>query len=159
MIPSIYPIVGLSFCIASLLMYFSLRELGRNGTVFAVAFLTLACLFDFMWAGDKPTPPPTPPAPKPSVQITVYNATVSNVTLTVVATTNELGMSSQWQARRRFWLENVGHWGPWEAIGTPGLILSTNSTETICGRFVNERRDTQFRLRYGDGNLTDEVTP
>ena len=61
MIPSIYPIVGLLICLAALLMYFSIRELGRLGTVFALAFLTIACLLDFMWAGDKPTPPPPPP--------------------------------------------------------------------------------------------------
>ncbi len=158
MIPSIYPIVGLLICLAALLMYFSIRELGRSGTVFALAFLTIACLLDFMWAGDKPTPPPPPPR-QDGVKISLVNTTISNVTIQVVCTTNELAFTRRSQARRRMLLENIPVWSAWENVDEPTIILSTNEVSVISGCFVNERRDTQIRVMYGDGNSSNEVTP
>ena len=155
MIPAIYPIVGLSLCLAALLMYFGLRELGRTGTVFAIAFLAIASLFDVMWAGDKPTPPP----PKKGLTISVLDVTISNVTIKVVCTTNELAYTRRSQARRRMLLENIPVWGAWEDVDEPSIILATNETAVIDGCFVNESRDTQIRVLYGDGDTSNEVTP
>ena len=157
MIPAIYPIVGLSLCLAAFLMYFGIRELGRTGTVFALAFVTIACLFDFMWAGDKPTPPPPPK--QDGVKISLVEATISNVTIQVVCTTNAIGFTRISQARRKMMLENVPVWGAWENVDEHSLILATNETYVIHGNFVNERRDTQIRVIYGDGNSSNEVTP
>ena len=158
MFPSIYPIVGLSLCLAALLMYFSIRELGKSGTIFAIGFLTIACLFDFMWAGDKPTPPPTPPR-QDGVRISLVNATISNVTINVVCTTNEIALTRRSQARRRMILENIQVWSAWETVDEPTIILSTNETSVISGCFVNERRDTQIRVIYGNEDSSNEVTP
>ena len=157
MIPAIYPIVGLSLCLAALLMYFSLRELGRTGTVFAVAFLAIASLFDVMWAGDKPTPP-LPPKQE-GLTISLLDVTISNVTIKVVCTTNELAYTRRSQARRRMLLENIPVWSAWEDVDEPTIILATNETTVIDGCFVNERRDTQLRVLYGDGDTSNEVTP
>lgn len=157
MIPSIYPIVGLSLCLAALLMYFSIRELGRSGTVFALAFLTIAILIDVMWAGDKPTPPPPPK--QEGLTISLVDATISNVTIKVVCTTNELAFTRRSQARRRMLLENIPVWSSWEDVGDPSIIFSTNEVSVISGCFVNERRDTQIRVIYGDGDTSNEVTP
>lgn len=159
MIPSIYPIVGLLICLAALLMYFSIRELGRSGTVFALAFLTIACLLDFMWAGDKPTPPPPPPPRQDGVKISLVDTTISNVTIQVVCTTNELAFTRRSQARRRMLLENIPVWSAWENVDEPTIILSTNEFSVIGGNFVNERRDTQIRVIYGNGDASNEVTP
>lgn len=159
MIPSIYPIVGLLICLAALLMYFSIRELGRSGTVFALAFLTIACLLDFMWAGDKPTPPPPPPPRQDGVKISLVDTTISNVTIQVVCTTNELAFTRRSQARRRMLLENIPVWSAWENVDEPTIILSTNEFSVIGGNFVNERRDTQIRVMYGNGDASNEVTP
>lgn len=158
MIPAIYPIVGLSLCLAALLMYFGLRELGRTGTVFAVSFLAIASLFDVMWAGDKPTPPPPPPKQE-GLTISLLDVTVSNVTIKVVCTTNELAYTRRSQARRRMLLENIPVWSAWEDVDNPSIILATNETTVIDGCFVNERRDTQIRVLYGDGDTSNEVTP
>lgn len=159
MIPAIYPIVGLSLCLAALLMYFGIRELGRTGTVFALAFVTISCLFDFMWAGDKPTPPPPPPPKQEGLTISVVDATISNVTIKVVCTTNELAFTRRSQARRRMLLENIPVWSSWEDVDDPSIILSTNEVSVISGCFVNERRDTQIRVIYGDGDTSNEVMP
>ena len=156
MIPSIYPIFGLSLCLAALLMYFSIRELGRTGTVFVLAFLTIAFLFDFMWAGDKPTPPP--PKQK-GLTISLVDATISNVTIRVVCTTNELAFTRTSQARRRMMLENIPVWSAWENVDEPTIIRSTNEVSVISGCFVNKSRDTQIRVVYGDGDSSNGVTP
>lgn len=158
MIPAIYPIVGILFCLAALLMYFGLRELSRTGRVFAVAFVAIAILLDVMWAGSKPTPPPSPPKQK-GLTISLIYATVSNVTIKVVCTTNLLAYTRISQARRRILLENIPVWSAWENVDKPTIILSTNETAVINGSFVNERRDTQIRVLYGDGNTSNEVTP
>lgn len=159
MIPCIYPIVGLSLCLAALLMYFSMRELGRFGTCFSIAFLSVACLLDFMWAGDKPTPPPPPPPKQDGVTISLIGSTISNVTIKVVCTTNEIALTKRTQARRRMMLENIPVWSEWEAVDEPDIILSTNEVSVISGCFVNERRDTQIRVMYGNGDTSNEVTP
>ena len=154
MIPAIYPIVGLSLCLAALLMYFGLRELGRTGTVFAIAFLAIASLFDVMWAGDKPTPPTT----KKGLTISLLDATISNVTIKVICTTNELAYTRRSQARRRMFLENIPVWSAWEDVDKPTIILATNETAVIDGCFVNESRDTQIRVLYGL-DTSNVVTP
>ena len=156
MINPIFPIVGFSLCLAALLMYFSIRELGRTGTVFAISFLTISCLLDFMWAGDKPTPPPPRQG---GVKISLVDTTISNVSIQVVCTTNEFAFIRRSQARRRMLLENIPVWSAWENVDEPTIILSTNEVSVINGCFVNERRDTQIRVIYGDGDASNEVTP
>lgn len=156
MIPSSYAIVGLLACLAALAVVI----LAPACRAFKRAWFLVAAVIAILYAGDKPEPPPTPPSPPASgVTIKVIDTTVSNVTLSVTASTNELGLASMWQARRLTALGSVKVWGPWEAASEPSVIISTNSTDVVTGRFVNGRRDTQIRLVYGDGSLTNEVTP
>lgn len=153
MVPAFYLIVGFT-CLAVLAVIVLAPALRAFRKLwFAVA--GAACI---LWAGDKPTPPPHPPRPAKDVTVSVLEATVSNVTMQVVVSTNELGKTCQWQGRRIVRLENVQSWGEWENIGPVSLLLSTNYTDTVEGNFINERRDTQLRLRYGEGN-SNEVTP
>lgn len=156
MIPSSYVIVGLLVCLAALAAVI----LAPACRAFKRAWFVVAAVIAILYAGDKPEPPPTPPSPPASVvTIKVLDTTVSNVTLSVTSTTNELGLASMWQARRLTVLGETKVWGPWEAVSDPSVISSTNSTDVVTGRFVNGRRDTQLRLVYGSGNLTNEVTP
>lgn len=153
MVPTFYLLVGFA-CLAVLAVIVLAPALRAFRKLwFAVA--AAACI---LWAGDKPTPPPPPPPPAKGVTVSVLATTVTNVTMQVVASTNELGKTCQWQGRRIVSLENVRRWGEWENVSQPSLLLSTNFTDTVEGCFVNGRRDTQIRLRYGDGN-SNEVTP
>lgn len=153
MVPTFYLIVGFA-CLAVLAVIVLAPALRAFRKLwFAVA--AAACI---LWAGDKPTPPPHPPRPTSGVKVAVVESTASNVTMQVVASTNELGKTCQWQGRRIVRLENVQRWGEWENVGPVSLLLSTNFTDTVEGCFVNGRRDTQIRLRYGDGN-SNKVTP
>ena len=156
MIPSSYAIVGLLVCLAALAAVI----LAPACRAFRRAWFLVAAVIAILYAGDKPEPPPTPPSPPASgVTIKVLDATVSNVTLSVTSTTNEIGLASMWQARRLTAVGATKVWGPWEAVSDPSVIISTNSTDVVTGRFVNGRRDTQLRLVYGEGNMTNEVTP
>lgn len=56
-------------------------------------------------------------------------------------------------------LENIAVWSEWEAVDEPDIILSTNEVSVISGCFVNERRDTEIRVMYGNGYTSNEVTP
>lgn len=154
MVPTVYLVIGFS-CLAVLAVLALTPALGAFRKLwFAVA--AAACI---LWAGEKPPVPPRPPQPPASgVKISVVNSTVASVTMQVVATTNELGLTCQWQGRRMTRFEGGVVWSRWENVGPVSLLLSTNYTDTIEGRFVNERRDTQIRLRYGVLN-SNEVTP
>ena len=153
MVPAFYLIVGFACLavLAAIVLAPALRAFRKLW--FAVA--AAACI---LWAGDKPTPPTPPTPPAKDVTVSVLETTISNVTMRIVASTNELGKTCQWQGRRIVILENIRRWGEWENVGPVSLLLSTNFTDTVEGNFVNERRDTQLRLRYGDGN-SSEVTP
>lgn len=155
MIPEVYPSVGLAVCLillTALILTPYLRAFRR-------AWFAIETVGFMIWAGDKPTPPTPPTPPTGGVAIRVTDTTVSNVTIGVSCTTNELGLTYQVQGRRQAFVENVKAWGEWNDIGNPDLILSTNFTSTIAGKMVNERRDTQIRLRYGNGETTNEVNP
>ena len=156
MIPSSYAIVGLLACLAALAAVI----LAPACRAFKRAWFLVAAVIAILYAGDKPEPPPTPPTPPASgVTIKVLDTTVSNVTLSVTSTTNELGLAYIWQARRLTIFGTSIFWSQWGTVSDPSVIISTNSTDVVTGRFVNGRRDTQIRLVYGDGNLTNEVTP
>ena len=155
MIPCVYPLVGLLACSIWLVALFLTPHL----RAFRSAWFAIATVGFTIWAGKKPTPPTPPTPPTGGVTIRVADTTVSNVTIGVSCTTNEFGLTFQAQARRQGFVENVKVWGEWNDIGNPDLILSTNFTSTITGKMVNERRDTQIRLRYGNGETTNEVNP
>lgn len=150
MVPTFYLLVG--FACLAVLAVIVLAPALRAFRKLWFAVTAAACI---LWAGDKPTPPP-PPAK--GVKISIVETTVSDVTLSVIASTNEFGKTCQWQGRRIIGLEGFKSWGAWEDISDSFLILSTNFTDTVEGCFVNGRRDTQIRLRYGDGN-SNKVTP
>ena len=150
MIPSVYPIICLLVCLAVLTPV----VLAPYCKAFRRAWFVVASVIAILYAGDKPEPPPAP-----GVKIAVLETTVSNVTLSVAASTNELGLTYMWQARR---MTNLGAsmvWEPWSAVSDPSVIGSTNFTDTVDGNYVNGRRDTQIRMVYGDGNMTNEVMP
>ena len=156
MIPSSYAIVGLFVCLTALAAVI----LAPACRAFKRAWFVVAAFIAILYAGEKPEPPPTPPKPPASgVTIAVLATTVSNVTLSVVATTNEVGLSAMWQARRVFFLGGEKIFGPWEVASDQFVIASTNFNDSVLGNFVNGRRDTQIRLAYGYGHNTNEVTP
>ena len=156
MIPSVYPIV----CLLAALVLLVAILLSPYLRAFRRGWFVLASVLAIIWAGDKPTPPPGPTPPSDTIKISLVDTTASNVTINIVCTTNHVGASGAWFARRYgITLVDGGEpWTAWTDLDQDIVIQSTNSNHTVNGRFVSGRKDTQLRLEVGNEH-TGEVTP
>ena len=88
--------------------------------------------------------------------IALVATSVSNVTIKVSCTTNYLGYSAMWEARRQMWPDTrLPIWGPWTELGQAVVFEATETNRVVTGEFVNGRRNTEIRLKM---NISDEGT-
>ena len=91
----------------------------------------------------------------PSIEF--VSSTASNVTIEVTTATNYFGYAAMWECRRQMHLDTrLPVWGPWTEIGQPFDFETTRTNIVVRGQFVNERRNTEIRLKMMISNETSE---